>query len=145
MNIFLNKIQFPFFLLWRNDKIQYNDKTKIKCFLDIISENYIKIRNKPALVIKSLKNIKNRKSFISSIIIIAQKIIGEIFLIYPFTGKLTEESKFNEFDETYDFSRLDLFEEVRSNPIILYYSGYNYKNLIINELNINFTLFRTYK
>ena len=111
MNIFLNKIQFPFFLLWRNDKI-HNDKTKIKCFFDnikkyIISENYIKIRNKPALVIKSLKNIKNRKSFISSIRIIVQEIIGEIFLIYPFTDKLTEESKFNEFDGTYDFSRLD--------------------------------------
>ena len=26
MNIFLNKIQFPSFLLWRNDKI-HNDKT----------------------------------------------------------------------------------------------------------------------
>ena len=110
-----------------------------------ISENYIKIRNKPALVIKSLKNIKNRKSFISSIRIIAQEIIGEIFLLYPFTDKLTEVFKFNEFDGTYDFSRLDLFEEVRSNPNILYYSGYIYKNLIINELNINFTLFRTYK
>ena len=36
MNIFLNKIQFPFFLLWRNNKIQYNDKTKIKCFFDNI-------------------------------------------------------------------------------------------------------------
>ena len=148
MNIFLKKIHFPFFLLWRNDEIQYNDKTKIKCFIDnikkyIFSENYIKIRNKPALAIKSLKNIKNLKSFVSSIRTIAQEIIGEIFLIYPFTGKLTEESKFNEFDGTYDFSRLDLFKEVRSNPNILFYSGYIYKNLIINKLNISFTLFRT--
>ena len=148
MNIFLNKIQFPFFLLVRNNEIQYDDTAKFKCFFDnikkyIISENYIKIRNKPALVIKSLKNIKNLKSFVSSIRTIAQEIIGEIFLIYPFTGKLTEESKFNEFDGTYDFSRLDLFKEVRSNPNILYYSGYIYKNLIINKLNISFTLFRT--
>ena len=125
-----------------------NDKAKIKCFFDnikkyIISENYIEIRNKPALVIKSLKNIKNRKSFISSIRIIAQEIIGEIFLLYPFTDKLTEEFKFNEFDGTYDFSRLDLFKKVRSNPNILFYSGYIYKNLIINQFNISFTLFRT--
>jgi len=36
MNIFFNKIQFLFFLLWRKDEIQYNDKTKIKCFFDNI-------------------------------------------------------------------------------------------------------------
>ena len=138
LNIFLNKIHFPFLLLWGNNEIQYNDKTKFKYFFDnikkyITSENYIKIRNKPALALKSLNNIKNRKSFVSSIRTIAQEIIGEIFLIYPFTGKLTEESKFNEFDGTYDFSRLDLFKEVRSNQNILYYSGYIYKNLIINK------------
>ena len=40
MNIFLNKIQFPFFLLWRNDKI-HNDKTKIKCFFDNIKKYII--------------------------------------------------------------------------------------------------------
>ena len=94
----------------------------------IISENYIKIRNKPALALKNLNNLKNRKSFVSSMRKIAQEIIGEIFLIYPFTGKLTEESKFNEFDGTYDFSRLDLFKEVRSNPNILYFSLCLYKS-----------------
>ena len=86
-------------------------KQKSNVFL-IIYKNILfhkkiyKNRNKPALIIKSLNNIKNRKSFVSSIRIIAQEIIGEIFLIYPFTGKLTEESKFNEFDGAYDFSRL---------------------------------------
>ena len=148
LNILLNKIQFPFFLLMRNNETQYNDTAKFKCFFDnikkyIISENYIKIRNKPALALKSLNNLKNRKSFVSSIRTIAQEIIGEIFLIYPFTGKLTEESKFNEFDGTYDFSRLDLFKEVRRNPNIVFYSGYIYKNLIINLFNMSFTLFRT--
>ena len=148
MNIFLNKILFPFLIMWRNNEIKGGDGGKIKRFFDnikkyIVSENYIKIRNKPTLALKSLNSIKNRKSFVSSIRTIAQEIIGEIFLIYPFKGKLTEESKFNEFDGTYDFSRLDLFKEVRSNPNILYYSGYIYKNQIINKLNITFTLFRT--
>ena len=148
MNIFLNKILFPFLIMWRNNEIKDGDGGKIKRFFDnikkyIVSENYIKIRNKPTLALKSLNSIKNRKSFVSSIRTIAQEIIGEIFLIYPFKGKLTEESKFNEFDGTYDFSRLDLFKEVRSNPNILYYSGYIYKNQIINKLNITFTLFRT--
>ena len=138
MNIFLNKILFPFFIMWRNNEIKGGDGGKIKRFFDnikkyIVSENYIKIRNKPTLALKSLNSIKNRKSFVSSIRTIAQEIIGEIFLIYPFKGKLTEESKFNEFDGTYDFSRLDLFKEVRSNTNILYYSGYIYKNLIINK------------
>ena len=35
MNIFLNKIKFPFFLIWRNDNINYNDTEKIKNFLVI--------------------------------------------------------------------------------------------------------------
>ena len=64
MNIFLNKIQFPLFIMWRNNEIQCDDISKIKSFFDnikkyIISENYIKIRNKPTLVFKSLNNIKN--------------------------------------------------------------------------------------
>ena len=35
MNILLNKIKFPFFLIWRNDNINYNDTEKIKNFLVI--------------------------------------------------------------------------------------------------------------
>jgi hypothetical protein len=109
--------------MWKNDEIKDGDGGKIKRFFDnikkyTVSENYIKIRNKPILGLKSLNSIKNRKSFVSSIRTTAQGIIGEIFLIYPFKGKLKKESKFNEFDGTYDFSRLDLFKEIRSNPNI---------------------------
>ena len=57
MNILLNKIKFPFFLIWRNDDINYNDTEKIKNFFGNIkkyidSENYIKIQNKPVIPLK---------------------------------------------------------------------------------------------
>ena len=48
-----------------------------------------------------------------------------------------------QFDGVYDSSKIDLFKEIKNNPNILYYSGFIYKNLILNKLNINNTLFRT--
>jgi hypothetical protein len=66
-----------------------------------------------------------------------------VFLIYPFTGKITQEFFYNEFDGTYDYSIYDLFQEITNRPNIIHYSGYIYKNLIMNKLDINFTLFRT--
>ena len=64
MNILLNKMKFPFVIIWRNDDINYNDTGKIKNFYDNIkkyieSENYIKIKNKPVISLKKLKIIKN--------------------------------------------------------------------------------------
>jgi len=148
MNILLNKIKFPFFLIWRNDDINNNDISKIKYFFGnlkkyIDSENYIKIQDKPVISLKKPNIIKNRLYIISLIRTIARNIIGEIFLIYPFTGKITQEFFYNEFDGAYDYSIYDLFQEITNRPNIIHYSGYIYKNLIMNRLVINFTLFRT--
>ena len=148
MDILLNKIKFPFFLIWRNDDVNYNDTEKIKNFFDNIkkyidSENYIKIQNKPVISLKKTKIIKNRLYIISLIRTVARDMIGEIFLIYPFTGKITQDFFYNEFDGAYDYSIYDLFQEITNRPNIIHYSGYIYKNLIMNKLDINFTLFRT--
>ena len=85
MNILLNKIKFPFFLIWRNDDIKYNDKAKIKNFFGTLkkyidSENYIKIQNKPVISLKKPKVIKNRLYIISLIRTVARDIIGEIII-----------------------------------------------------------------
>ena len=48
-----------------------------------------------------------------------------------------------EFDAIYDFSKIDLLEDLTNSHNILYYSGNIYKNLLLNELNVNFPLFRT--
>ena len=66
-----------------------------------------------------------------------------IFLIYPFTGKITQNSFINEFDVSYDFSIYGVFKEITNRPNIIHFSGYIYQNLIMNELDINFTLFNT--
>ena len=73
----------------------------------------------------------------------AKKQIGEIFLLYPYIGNFNEKKLLVEFDGIYDFSKLDLNEDMKNFHQILYYSGIIYKNLLLNEMNIDFPLFRT--
>ena len=103
LKILWNKAKFPCFLIWRNDDIKYNDTEIIKNFFDNIkiyfdSENYIKVQNKPVITLKKSKIIKNRLYIISLIRKVAREIIGEIFLIYPFTGKITQNWFVGKFD-----------------------------------------------
>lgn len=73
----------------------------------------------------------------------AKKEFGDVFILYPFTGNFKRNKFLREFDAIYDFSKIDLLEELTKSHNILYYSGNVYKNLYLNELNINFPLFRT--
>ena len=147
-NFFINKTNFPFFLIWKIDDFVYIDAQIVENLINqfkkfIISDNYIKIRNKPVLSISKPENFLNKKEVIPLIRKKAlQKKIGDLFIFYPFTGNFTEKKFLSEFDAAYDYSKIDLFEHIIIKPNILYYSGIIYKNLILNELNFNFSLFR---
>ena len=110
----------------------------------IISDNYIKIQEKPVLSISNPSKFNNVKKAISSIRKKAKlKKIGEIFIFYPFIGNFTAQNFLTDFDVTYDFSKVDLFEHTIIKGNILYYSGIIYKNWILNELNFNFSVYRS--
>ena len=110
----------------------------------LISENYIKIKKKPVLSILNPKNNTLNKTIVSQLREKAkQNLIGEIFLFYPFTGNFKKQRFLYEYNASFDFSNFDLFEHKIRNPNILYYSGIIYKNLILNELNFNYSLYRT--
>ena len=146
-NFFFNKANFPFFLIWKNDDFEYMDDQKIENLINnlkkiIISDNYIKIRNKPVLSISKPENFLNKKEVISLIRKKAfKKKLGDLFIFYPFTGNYTEKKFSSEFDAAYDYSKIDLFEHIIIKPNILYYSGIIYKNLILNELKPRKILF----
>ncbi len=109
-----------------------------------MSDNYIKIGKKPVISISNPSKISNIKNVIS---IMRKKAklnkIGKIFIFYPFIGNFTANKFLTDFDATYDFSKVDLIEHTMIKGNILYYSGIVYKNLILNELNFNFSLYRS--
>ena len=148
-NYFSSKSNFPFFLIWKNDNMKYSNTKLIKNLINnlkkfIISDNYIKIRNKPVFSISKPDIFINIREVLSFIRKKAKKMkIGDLFIFYPFTGNYTEKKFIFEFDATYDYSKIDLFEHIIIKPNILYYSGIIYKNLILNKLNFNFSLFRS--
>ena len=149
INLFSHKSNFPFFLIWENDEIKNKDKQIIEQLIKfiqqhLISDNYIKIKNKPVLSISNPSKILGIKNFISNLRKKAkEKKVGKLFIFYPFKGNFTERKFLTEFDATYDFSRVDLIEHTIVKSNILYYSGIIYKNLILNKLHFNFPLYRS--
>ena len=149
INLFSNKTNFPFFLIWKNDEVKNTIKQIIAQLIKFIqqytiSDNYIKIKNKPVLSISNPSKILDIQNFISNLRNKAkEKKIGELFIFYPFKGNFTEKKFLTEFDATYDFSKIDLFEHIIVKPNILYYSGIIYKNLILNKLSFKFPLYRS--
>ena len=149
INIFSNKINLPFFLIWKNNEITNTTNEIIENLVNnlkqyIISDNYIKIQEKPVLSISNPSKFNTVKKVISSIRKKAKlKKIGEIFIFYPFIGNFTAQNFLTDFDATYDFSKVDLIEHTIIKGNILYYSGIIYKNLILNELNFNFSVYRS--
>ena len=102
------------------------------------SDYYIKIKEKPILSINNPNIIMDIKNILYILRKEAQKEIGEIFILYPFTGNFNNKNIFVEFDAIYDFSQIDLLEDhPENNYNISYYSGFIYKNLYLNQLNIN--------
>lgn len=147
-NAFLNYVNFPFFIVWKNDRVESKDINIIDFLISNISkfmqsENYIKINNRPILSISCPSYLINETNLVPLLRKKAKKIIGKIFLLYPFRGKLSGVNFIRGFDAIYDFSKIDLFDEITNRPNIIHYSGFIYKNLILNKINYNFTLFRT--
>ena len=148
MNIFLNKIEFPFLLIWKNDEIKIYDSKTIDTFIQkikkyLIFDNYIKINDKPILSINNPYIFDDITKTVLLLRKIAKKYIGEIFLIYPFKGNYNIKNFFNDFNGIYDFSNEELFTYLKNRTHIMHYSGFIYKNLILNKININMNLFRT--
>ena len=144
---FMQKI-FPYFLIWRNEEIdELNTEiliiliNNIKKFL--ISDNYIKINGKPILSINNPVIIQNRIKIILTLRQLSNNIIGKLFILYPFKGKYSNPIFIKVFDGAYDLSNIDLYDEKIKRRNILYYSGFIYKNIILNKMNIKFKLFRT--
>ena len=69
--------------------------------------------NKPVLSISKPNNFVNIKKIISFIRKKSNETkIGQLFIIYPFTGNFTEKKFLTEFDAAYDYSKIDLFEHI---------------------------------
>ena len=81
------------------------------------SDNYIKFKEKPILSINNPYKLTSRIKIISTLRSSVQKQIGKIFLIYPFKGNYTKAFFLKQFDGVYDSSKIDLFKEIKNNPI----------------------------
>ena len=150
MDVFLNKINFPFMIIWQNHRIKiYNIKIIHKFINNIqkylISDNYIKINNKPVISISNQHILinNNRKFNILLLRNILKKRIGDVFIIYPYTSYKTKKKFYKEFDAAYDLSTIERYPDTKNISNIIHYSGMIYKNLYLNELNTKYTLFRT--
>ena len=148
IDIFFKKKLFPCFLIWRNDEIVDLNIDIITILINniskyLISENYIKIKGMPILSINNPVIIKKRFKIIRTLRILSKKIIGKLFLLYPFIGNYSKPIFIKQFDAAYDFSKIDLLHEKITKKNILYYSGFIYKNLILNKIDLKFKLFRT--
>ena len=147
-NFIPNKLNFPFFLIWKNDKFKNINNTIIEELINniqqyLISDNYIKINEKPILSISKPNMMFNTKDIISNIRKVAKKNkIEELFILNSFIDNSSENIFLTEFDDNIDFSKLDILENLMINQNILYYSGIIYNNLILSELNINFSFYR---
>lgn len=165
VDIFLNDkdINFPFFLIWNNDNysnIFYNlegddinilklIENKIDEFIKtikkhLISQIYIKINDKAVISINKPLLFPNLNE---TLFILREKArefgIGELFIISPLTQKFNDSKYLKLFDAAYDLSKIDLLNNNINIKNISYYSGIIYKNLIINNYNNQFSLFRT--
>jgi hypothetical protein len=156
------EINFSFLLIWENEKfeelinqnkdnlkrLQIIGKELDKFIINIkkymISKNYIKINNKPAI---SISNPSSFQNINESIYILRKKTlengIGKIFILYPLNNTLINSKYITLFDAVYDISKKDLLEENEKKQNILYYSGMIYKNVIFSSINYNFSVYRT--
>lgn len=155
INIFLkNKdINFPFFLIWKNDKYEFNSNNKnnsiiinqnytafeaYNFFNDIkkylISKYYIKLNGKPILGIYEPLIIIKFKNFISNLRKYAKKFgIGKIYIL----GAMNENQNSNYtklIDAYFEFPPKNInLNELLKNEYYYYYEGLiyrdNYKNI----------------
>ena len=122
VDFFLNNkiINFHFLLIWKNDNFVYylfdilenelnNFIKNIKKYL--VSENYIKINNKPAIFIENPFIFEDINE---TILILREKArkngIGEIYVVFPINKCLKDSKYIQIFDAVYDLSKFDFLE-----------------------------------
>ena len=108
----------------------------------LVYEKYIKINCKPILYITNPLIFQNLNKFL---LILRKKArengIGDIFIISLLCN--ISNISINWFDAFYDFEEIELKEEKLSIQSNLYYSGLLYKNILLNKINNNFTIYRS--
>ena len=122
IDLFFHKIRFPFFLIWRNEELQNVKQNMVITLVNYLkqymkSDYYIKIKEKPILSINNPNIIMDIKNILYIFRKEAKKEIGEIFILYPFTGNFNNKNIFVEFDAIYDFSQIDLLEDHPENKL----------------------------
>ena len=146
-------INFSFLIIWNNTDFEKNLLNSLEQELNkfiknikkyLICSNYIRIKNKPAIIIIDPLIFKNVSE---SLFILREKAreneIGELYIFSPLNRKFNESEYILLFDALYDFPKTNIFDESSSNKKIEYYSGIIYKNIIINNAYNNFSLYRT--
>ena len=146
-------INFKFLLIWKNDNFENLNSSNIKIILNkfiktikkyLILNTYIKINHKYALCLSNPLIFKN----LTEIIIILRENglkndIGELFIISQINQKYKDSIiDIGLFDSSYDISKFNYLEKNDKYKII-YYTGMIYKNINFNNLNNNFSIFRT--
>ena len=144
LNIFSenNKVNFPFLLNWKNDnfKLLNNINKELINFIKniknyLISRYYIKVNNKPIILIENpliFQNLKEVLFFLRKEVM--DNKIGEIFIIFPF-NYAKNEARYKLFNGVLDFPKIVLLDKYEHKHLISYYSGIIYKNVILNNIN----------
>ena len=165
INIFSKnkEINFPYFLIWKNDNFLYHSNELEKNILitqkfkkdnlfifirDIkkylLSENYIKINEKPILAIYEPLIIPNLEDYLYNLRLIANESgIGIIYIITTLNNYYKEKYK-ELFDSFYEFppKQFDL-NEFHKNEYYYYYTGLIYRiNSKYMKNIINFNIYR---
>ena len=165
INLFLdgNDINFPFFLVWKNDEYlpshyqqkkailieQEYKKDDINIFVNnirkyLISDNYIKINGKPILAIYDPLIIHNLKDYLLNLRqIINESGIGELFLLGTLYNDNNQHCK-ELFDACYEFPPKNLnLNNFKKNKYYYYYQGliYNSNNNYDNKTS-NYSIFK---
>ncbi len=157
-----NNNNFPFLFIWGSNDL-YNKYKKlnnrqfdiiklleieINKFIKmnkeyIFSDNYIRINNKPVILIynnlidnnfKQLNIIFKKKALLNKI---------EIFILFPLIKKCKDLKFINLIDDVYDLSKFNLSEKDINDYNISYYSGIIYKNIIFNKSEKNIPIYKT--
>ena len=161
LNFFLDnkEINFPFFLIWKNDYINillnyslkkafFNKQRIIQIELEIFiqkinkyikSQLYLKIKGKPIISISKPDIFPNIKKYIIFLRKKAkEKGIGELFILYLLTKINSQTKIFKSFD-----SIIDLQFNFNKETLNDYYSGAIYQNILLNKYNNNFTIYKS--
>jgi len=156
-DFFLEKksINFSFLIIWNNTNFDKNLLNSLEEELNkfiknikeyLICSNYIRINNKPAIMIIDPLIFKNLSE---SLFILREKAreneIGELFIFSPLNIKFNESEYIVLFDALYDFPKTNFFDESTNKQKLEYYSGIIYKNILFNNAYNNYNNFSLYR